>query len=273
MDNKIIDNNWVVYVNVTNEERIKINNTAQRLPFKFTEGDCLSDICKTYLLNNVDPLLVFVGGSVLTGITDFYSDYDLSVLTKDTVKLDNSNFVIFRGRHIHPYIHTMDSLIEVVKDDIIHSVGLIKFSFLTRDKIIYTTLSEDIVSDLLNHLGDLTQAGITTFDDYCRDYIEEVIGLGKVGFNGPVKLLGTALEIHHILKGEPLDKDKNYILKVKRLKKSGFTGVDISRLVNDLKEYCILVDEYRKTHTYEDAINNWKSSFAYQEIKKLSENQ
>lgn len=265
--NAIISGKWARYINTTKDEHIQIRQKLNPQNFHFTYNDFLSIPDKNWLLRKSTPLIIFLAGSALTSAVDKYSDYDIVIISRDMVVLNSDNcYTTFDDRHIHSYVHTMDSLINVYPEDAVTAIGLVKHAQLQKTNILFSAVDPAVIDSLIAHRYDMFQVGALRFDQNFRQNIETVIKNKKFLNNTPIKPLATAIEIKCILKKERISKYIEQILKVKRAKRIPLNDFDFAQLLNDLQDYCNLMDEYNKTHTVEEAVENWKSSYAYQAI-------
>ena len=207
---------------------------------------------KDIFLHDVDPQLIFITGSSITGAIDEYSDVDLGVVTLGRLPIcsDICN-VYWDGRHIHAFVHDLESFTRKRKT-YIYCVGLFKANYLTKDDVLYSK-DDAFTKDFLKNRRIPAGIGIHQFDDIFHEYVRGVAEDGLDPEHGIPKFLATAVEISYYLEGEPVESHVGFVTRVKRMHEKGLSQEDAEELHERLKAYLRLVPEFRKSEP-EDAL-------------------
>jgi predicted nucleotidyltransferase len=117
--------------------------TSSRLfKYDFTNSDLLATLMTDI---SVEPILIFLTGSTLTGLADNDSDFDICVLTKDTIKANHTlayrpkkSYAIHRptGKKCHWVYNTL-SQINAPSEFMLDNIGWAQFKYITEDAILY----------------------------------------------------------------------------------------------------------------------------------------
>lgn len=170
--------------------------------------------------NTSEVLLICLGGSMCTGITDERSDYDITIITldgDDYIDASAHEYLMYKSKKVHWYYRSIKHLFDGEHTNSKVYVGTMLLRNIREDLIIYENPK---YSDMLQRLYDikdkLSDLGIYRLFEIQKAYISEVLNEGAVLEKHHTKYLYHLCLASYYLTGEEPEKD--FLRAIKRIR-------------------------------------------------------
>lgn len=168
---------------------------------------------------DTEIILIYIGGSRNSGLTDERSDYDIIVLTLDGDFIDVSSYehLKYRDTKVHWYYQPINILYKADKSYILSTMGVLLLKNLCDDLIIYENPKyKDLINNLLAMKEKVSSLGAYRLFDIHKELVNKVITEGKLIEEHYTKFLyHLCLASYYIMKEEP---DKDFLKSLKRIR-------------------------------------------------------
>ena len=170
---------------------------------------------------DVSPvIMIHLTGSRLYGITDNYSDYDLSVVCDKEKIIENKPNVFFawRGKKVHwNWLPISLYTKYYTQATPMQNLGLFDFYNIGEEKIVYKNeYYSETTQNLLLNKEEISQNGARNFINQYSNYIKQISETGYVDENHYTKILSHLCRIYYKICNEQID--NNFICSIKRIR-------------------------------------------------------
>ena len=208
-----------------------------------------------YIFQGQQVLFIIVAGSRLVNLTDEFSDFDLIVFTKQYYKPKIEYRLSYDGKVIHWYYRTFTELLELTHP--LELCGLYQFQYLKANSYLYLddhakSLWEIFYKNrfIISQFGFESsyfalctpcQLFLTTIENYKNNLTEVLANNSLAGL--PLKFYHKILHMYYNVFN--IDYNKDFILKVKRMRYTPLSNDDMQHLIKDIQAYLDAMSNYK----------------------------
>lgn len=171
------------------------------------------------LFNSAEVVLIYIGGSMCSTITDERSDYDITIITTDGEYIDASKYeyLMYNDRKVHWYYRPIKHLFETAHKDTKAYAGTMLLRELRDELIIYENPKyKDVLHNLYAIKDELSDLNAYRLFEVQYNYIDNVITDGAVLEKYYTKYLyQLCLASYYLTREEP---DKDFLRTLKRIR-------------------------------------------------------
>lgn len=170
--------------------------------------------------NTSEVLLICLGGSMCTGITDERSDYDITIITldgDDYIDASAHEYLMYKSKKVHWYYRSIKNLFDGEHTNSRVYVGTILLRNIREDLIIYENPKYcDMLQRLYEIKDKLSVAGMYRLFEVWKDYVYGVLNEGQILEKHYTKYLYHLCLASYYVTGEKPDKD--FLRVIKRIR-------------------------------------------------------
>lgn len=188
------------------------------------------------LFDRPEVILVTLCGSRVTGVTDWHSDYDITVLTT-SVDCEKSVYRLkYQNHDVHWYYQNINDFVYIDQNNIATMNFLCPFllGLLSEDYVIYKNPKyEAVINYIFSIKQKLLEIGGVGFYNKCANIVNPIIRDGEIEEKRYTKFIGHLVLISDILNDREVDEE--LVLAGKRIKYKQITNEQEQAIIEKFK--------------------------------------